>query len=44
MLKNAAAKHYDCAVKDLSPLIVMASGGAGGILYWLAIFPGALRA
>ena len=28
-----------CEVKDLSAGVVMAAGGTGGILYWLAIFP-----
>ncbi len=40
VLKGRAASHYGCETKDLSAPVVMAAGGTGGILYWLAIFPG----
>lgn len=40
VLKQKAAAWKGCEVKDLSAPIVMAAGGTGGILYWLAIFPG----
>lgn len=43
VLKNRAAAHYDCEIKDLPAAVVMAAGGTGGILYWLAIFPGGCR-
>ncbi|KAL4855135.1 Mitochondrial substrate carrier family protein G [Chlorella vulgaris] len=39
VLKQKAAAWKGCEVKDLSAPIVMAAGGTGGILYWLAIFP-----
>ncbi|KAL4421587.1 hypothetical protein ABPG75_010878 [Micractinium tetrahymenae] len=39
VLKGRAASHYGCETKDLSAAVVMAAGGTGGILYWLAIFP-----
>lgn len=39
VLKQQASKYYGCAPKDLSAPVVMAAGGTGGILYWLAIFP-----
>lgn len=39
VLKAQAAKVQGCEQKDLAPLVVMAAGGTGGILYWLAIFP-----
>ncbi len=41
MLKNRAAAHYGCEIKDLSAPVGMGAGATGGILYWLAIFPGA---
>lgn len=41
MLKNRAAAHYNCEIKDLPAPVVMGAGATGGILYWLAIFPGA---
>lgn len=39
VLKGRAASYYGCETKDLSAPVVMAAGGTGGILYWLAIFP-----
>ena len=39
VLKQRAASYYGCAPKDLPAPVVMAAGGTGGILYWLAIFP-----
>lgn len=39
VLKGRAARYYGCETKDLSAAVVMAAGGTGGILYWLAIFP-----
>jgi hypothetical protein len=41
VMKQRAAEHYGCDTKDLSAGVVLAAGGTGGILYWLAIFPGA---
>lgn len=41
VLKNRAARYYGCEVRELPAPVVMAAGGTGGILYWLAIFPGA---
>lgn len=40
VMKQRAATHYGCDTKDLSAGVVLAAGGTGGILYWLAIFPG----
>ena len=40
VIKRQAATHYGCEMKDLPAPVVMAAGGTGGILYWLAIFPG----
>lgn len=40
MLKTRAAAHYGCEIKDLPAPVVMGAGATGGILYWLAIFPG----
>jgi solute carrier family 25 carnitine/acylcarnitine transporter 20/29 len=39
VLKQQAAQMQGCETKDLSAGVVMAAGGTGGILYWLAIFP-----
>ena len=40
VLKNRAAAHYSCEIKDLPAHAVLGAGATGGILYWLAIFPG----
>ena len=40
VFKQRAAASYGCEAKDLPALVVMGAGGAGGILYWLACFPG----
>ncbi|PRW60530.1 mitochondrial carrier [Chlorella sorokiniana] len=39
VLKNRAAAHYGCEIKDLPAHAVLGAGATGGILYWLAIFP-----
>ena len=39
VLKEDAAKRYNCSVKELPPYIVMGAAGLGGIGYWCSIFP-----
>ena len=41
VFKRRAAESYGCATTELPAPVVLAAGGAGGTLYWLAIFPGA---
>lgn len=39
VMKEAAAKKYNCHVSELPLYIVMGAAGLGGILYWSLIFP-----
>jgi hypothetical protein len=39
VIKNRAAKSLQCAPADLPAPAIVGAAGAGGLLYWLAIFP-----
>lgn len=39
LLKEKAAVHYDCKVSELPAWSVVSAAGAGGLLYWLLIYP-----
>eukprot|EP00803_Ostreobium_quekettii_P004763 evm.model.scf_688.1 EVM.evm.TU.scf_688.1 scf_688:9330-12090(-) len=39
VLKEDAAKRYNCTVPELPPYVVMTAAGIGGLLYWVTIFP-----
>lgn len=39
VIKRRVAAHMEVAPKDVPAAVVMGAGGAGGVLYWLAIFP-----
>ena len=39
VLKKAAAEYKGCSVPELPAGYVLGSAGAGGIMYWCAIYP-----
>jgi solute carrier family 25 (mitochondrial carnitine/acylcarnitine transporter), member 20/29 len=39
VMKREAAKVYGCDPKDVGAATILAAGGLGGTMYWLAIFP-----
>jgi solute carrier family 25 carnitine/acylcarnitine transporter 20/29 len=39
VIKRRAAEAYGCPVAELPAPVIMGAGGAGGVFYWLAVYP-----